>query len=96
MDVTVFGRGEFKINIDCDEAFRLLCRALNMDYILTDKMDKLFVKKDLDDDELYVYHVVNGHDEIYDSRGKLFVAMANVATNMFPNVEFRGAEYIYE
>lgn len=92
--VDIYAKIEGKLKIDCDEAFRILCRSLNMAYILDETMDKLFVKRDTDGD-LMVYRIVNGHDEVYDYRGDLFVALANVAVNMFPNVEFRGADYIY-
>jgi hypothetical protein len=93
--VDVYAKAEVKLNIDCDEAFRILCKSLDMAYMLDETVNKLFVNRDSEGD-LMVYHTVNGHDEVYDSRGALFIALANVAVNIFPNLEFRGADYIYE
>ena len=42
-----------------------------------------------------VYRIYKGCDDKYDDRGDLFVALRNVAVNMFPNVSFRSAGYIY-
>ena len=53
-----------------------------------------FVRKDSCGDNC-VYYIRDGHDEIYDDRGDLFVALRNVAVNLFPNLEFRGEKYIY-
>ena len=53
-----------------------------------------FVRKDCYGDNC-VYYIKDGHDEIYDDRGDLFVALRNVAVNIFPNTEFRTANYIY-
>ena len=82
-----------KIDIDSSEAFRILCKSLNMDFVLEDK--NFIVKKDEDEDENYVYIIKDGKEEIYDERGDLFVALRNVAVNMFPNLEFRNENYIY-
>lgn len=48
-----------------------------------------------DEEENCVYVIRNGHDELYDERGDLFVALRNVAVNMFPNLWFRSDDYIY-
>lgn len=53
-----------------------------------------FVKKN-SKDENGVYIIKNGHDKLYDDRGDLFIALRNVAVNMFPNMSFRNADYIY-
>ena len=42
-----------------------------------------------------VYCVTNGQERLYDSRGDLFVALRNVAVQLFPNVEFGNEPYIY-
>lgn len=94
MLVDVNTKAVCKIDIDCDDAFRLLCKTLNMECVLRNVGD-CFVKKD-EDGELLVYRVVNGHDEIVDDRGMLFVALCNVAVNLWPNLDFRGMDYIYD
>lgn len=45
--------------------------------------------------ERLVYKIVNGRDKVIDDRGDLFIALCNVAVNMFPNVSFRNADFIY-
>lgn len=42
-----------------------------------------------------VYITKDGHDELFDVRGDLFIALRNVAVNIFPDVHFRNEEYIY-
>ena len=82
-----------KIDIDEYEAFRILCKTLDMSFVLNEDID-FFVRKD-DCGYNCVYYIKDGHDEIYDDRGDLFVALRNVAVNLFPNLEFRGEKYIY-
>lgn len=82
-----------KIDIEAEEAFYILCKTLDMDFVL-DEDKRFFVRKD-SDDELRVYIFENGHDELFDDRGKMFVALRNVAINLYPNLLFRNAEYIY-
>jgi hypothetical protein len=94
MLVDVNAKAVCQIDIDSTEAFRLLCKTLHMDFVL-DEDTKFFVKEN-DLGEKYVYHIKDGHDEIYDYRGHLFVALRNVAVQMFPNVYFRGDDYIYD
>lgn len=81
------------IDIESDEAFIMLCKTLQMEYVLTEDID-FFVRKDSYGDNC-VYYIKDGHDEMYDDRGDLFVALRNVAVNMFPNLSFRNADYIY-
>ena len=81
------------IDIDSAEAFRLLCKTLDMEFVFDSDID-LFVRKN-DWGENCVYYIRDGHDEIYDERGDLFVSLRNVAVNIFPNLEFRSAHYIY-
>lgn len=95
MIIDVKTKAVCQIDIDSYEAFRILCKTLSMDFVLDDET-RFFVKKDPDWDELRVYRIENGHDEPYDDRGALFVALRNVAVNMFPNLGFRGDDYIYE
>ena len=82
------------IDIESDEAFIMLCKTLQMEYVLTEDID-FFVRKDSYGDNC-VYYIRDGHDEMYDDRGDLFVALRNVAVNMFPNLSFRSADYIYK
>lgn len=82
-----------QIDIDQYEAFRILCKTLNMEFVLDENID-FFVRKD-DYGDNCVYYIKDGHDEIYDWRGDLFVALRNVAVNLIPDLEFREAKYIY-
>ena len=83
-----------QIDIDSAEAFRILCKTLDMDFVLNEDID-FFVRKDSYGDNC-VYYIRDGHDERFDDRGDLFVALRNVVVNMFPNVGFRGDDYIYD
>lgn len=82
------------IDIECDEAFVMLCKTLQMEFVFNEDID-FFVRKDSYGDNC-VYYIRDGHDELYDDRGDLFVALRNVAVNIFPNVSFRSADYIYK
>ena len=93
MEVNINTKAVCTIDIDSSEAFRILCKTLHMDFVLDEDID-FFVRKN-DEEENYVYVIRNGHDELYDERGDLFVALRNVAVNMFPNLWFRSADYIY-
>lgn len=93
MMIDVKTKAVCQIDLDADEAFRILCKTLHMDFVLDEDTD-FFVRKN-EDDENCVYIMRNGHDELYDDRGDLFVALRNVAVNMFPNVLFRNEDYIY-
>ena len=83
-----------KIDIESSEAFRILCKTLHMNIVLDEETD-YFIKKNLYDENC-VYVTRNGHNECVDERGDLFVALRNVAVNMFPNALFRSANYIYK
>lgn len=73
-----------QIDIEPEEAFRVLCKTLNMDYILDEDIDYQVLISNIDDEKhVYVDHVM------YDDRGDLFVALRNVAVQIFPNVGFR-------
>ena len=93
MEVNINTKAVCTIDIDSSEAFRILCKTLHMDFVLDEETD-FFVRKN-DEEENCVYVIRNGHDELYDERGDLFVALRNVAVNMFPNLWFRSADYIY-
>lgn len=96
MYVDVHAKMFCKLDIESDEAFRILCRTLMMECFCNGDIEKLglSVRKDSDGTNV-VYYVEDGHDEVYDDRGDLFVALANVAVNIYPNVEFRNEDYIY-
>ena len=93
MIVDVEAKAICQIEIDSYEAFRILCKTLRMEFVLDEDTD-FFIRKN-SYDENCVYHTKDGHDELYDDRGDLFIALRNVAVNMFPNVYFRSADYIY-
>ena len=93
MEVNINTKAVCTIDIDSSEAFKILCKTLHMDFVLDEEID-FFVRKN-DEEENCVYVIRNGHDELYDERGDLFVALRNVAVNMFPNLWFRSADYIY-
>lgn len=82
-----------QIDIDKYEAFRVLCKTLDMDFIFNEDI-YFFVRKDCYNNNC-VYYIKDGHDELYDDRGDLFIALRNVAVNIFPNVWFRNDDYIY-
>lgn len=82
------------IDLKPEEAFRLLCETLNMDYVLDEDREFYVNRKEFGENE--VWECIPGRcDENIDDRGDLFVALRNVAVNMFPNVYFRNADYIY-
>ena len=93
MLVDVATKAICQIDIDSHEAFRILCKTLHMNIVL-DEDANFFVRKDCYGDNC-VYVTRNGHDECVDDRGDLFVALRNVAVNMFPNLSFRSDDYIY-
>lgn len=93
MIVDVETKAICQIDIDKYEAFRILCKTLDMEFVLDEDVD-FSVRKDCYGDNC-VWYKWNGHDEIYDERGDLFVALRNVAVNMIPNLGFRSADYIY-
>ena len=93
MIIDIEAKSVHQIDIDHNEAFRILCKALNMAFVLDEDTD-YFVLKDPYGGKC-VYRTMHGHDECVDSRGDLFIALRNVAVNMSPNVGFRNADYIY-
>lgn len=93
MLIDVEAKSVCQINIDKYEALRILCKTLHMEFVLDEEID-FFVKKD-EYGENCVYYIKDGHDELYDDRGDLFIALRNVAVNMIQNLYFRSADYIY-
>lgn len=93
MLVDVTSKQTFNIDIEPEEAFRILCKTLSMDFILNDESD-YFITKDASGQNI-VCKGTNGKVKTVDDRGDLFIALCNVAVNMFPNVSFRNADFIY-
>jgi len=89
MEVTIKGICEQKMDIDCTEAFRILCKTVSMPFVLEDD-DSYYVS-----DDGSVWKTINGRGVKIDDRGELFIALRNVAVNLFPNTLFRNAPYIY-
>lgn len=86
----------FEVEISPNEAFDMLCKALHMNYVLDENTDYFVKKSDyFDYDCVYYINNASGKEVLYDERGELFVALRNVAVNMYPNLSFRNAEYIY-
>ena len=81
------------VDIDSEEAFRVLCKSLQMGFVL-DENTNFVVRKNRFGDNC-VYCTTNNQERLYDSRGDLFVALRNVAVQLFPNVGFRNEPYIY-
>lgn len=93
MLIDINAKAVIKAEIDEGEAFRILCKSLSMDFVLDEDTD-YFIKKD-EWGENGVYALKNGRDHKFDDRGDLFVALRNVAVNMFPGLYFRNADYIW-
>lgn len=73
-----------QIDIEPEEAFRILCKTLKMDCVLDEDTNYKVFKSDCDNkNHVYVY------GELFDDRGDLFAALRNVAVQIFPNVGFR-------
>ena len=81
------------IDIESNEAFIILCKTLQMDFVLNENIE-FFVRQDSFGDNC-VYYNKDGNDEKYDDRGDLFIELRNVAVELFPNISFRNANYIY-
>lgn len=85
-----------EIDITSEEAFSILCKTLNMDFVLDEDIN-VEIRDDNDGYGKKVYKQwTNGIYHLYDDRGDLFVALRNVAVNMFPNLLYRSADYIYK
>ena len=86
----------FKHEITSSEALSILCQTLHMEWVLIE--DKDFVVKNDSYGEVIVYekNYKTGELKPYDDRGHLFVAIRNLIVQMYPNVEFRNEDYIYD
>ncbi len=80
------------IEISSTKAFTLLCKKLHMDSVLNE--DGLYEVR-----PEYKYPAEGNKlwkdGEIIDERGDLFIALRNVAVQLYPNLLFRNADYIY-
>lgn len=94
MVVDITTKRTFNVDIEPEEAFRTLCKTLQMNFILEEDFE-YFVTEDGYGGKA-VYKTENGRDKCVDDRGDLFIALCNVAVNMFPNLDFRSADFIYE
>lgn len=94
MIVDVETKAICQIDISAEEAFRILCKTLDMDFVL-DEDTKFSIMGDPSTDQNAVYEFDDGKWDYYDTRGDLFIALRNVAVNMFPNLSFRNEDYIY-
>lgn len=93
MIVDITTKRTFNADIEPEEAFRILCKTLSMDFILEEKFDYFVTKNN--SVENMVCKGTNGRVKIIDNRGDLLVALCNEAVNMFPNLDFRSADFIY-
>lgn len=82
------------IDIDSQTAFRVLCSSLSMDFVLSNE-GQYFVRTAKYGEKEVWERQKDGSVVLYDDRGELFVALSNVAVQMFPNLPFRGEDYIY-
>lgn len=78
-----------EFDVTAEDAFNMLCRTLDMHCVMYEDAD--FIVKDGK-----LYEKIWDDYELIDSRGALFVALRNVAVQMFPNTLFRSAPYIYD
>lgn len=76
------------IEADAEEIFLMLCRKLHMNPVL-DEDGKYEVKPDGHCNKVWK------DGEIVDYRGDLFIALRNVAVQLYPNLLFRNDDYIY-
>lgn len=84
-----------KMEIDEGTAFSILCQALGMDFVM-DEDTKFIIKPEIEDGyiEKRVYVVRDGKETKYDDRGRLFIALRNIAVWLAPSCYFRGDDYI--
>lgn len=101
--VEVTAKTKMTIDISFDEALRILCKTLHMDFVLDDEKNyylKVF-DENLEDFEPYYdqpcvcYKDKDGVEHVIDDRGNLFAALSTVVVMSYPNVGYRGAPYIY-
>jgi hypothetical protein len=74
-----------QIDVDYPEAFEMLCKTLEMDCVLDEDRDFYVVRDDYGDSR--VCYTENGCEHTYDDRGELFLALRNVAVQVFPGFQ---------
>ena len=86
MEVDVNCKSVVKIDVNSEEAFKLLAKTLHMDFILDENItDKLYVR-DNGDGELSIYDTSKHHDELFDDRGELYNALMATARCIFVGI----------
>lgn len=85
-------RVNMEFDIEPSEAFRILCETLHMKCVLENE-GQFYITKNSDGENQVCR--INSDNEIYEERGDLFIALSNVAVQMFPNCEIRSENYIY-
>lgn len=76
MSVDAKAKINCSIDIESEEAFRILCKTLHMDFVLDE--DTTFITKRNLEDENRVYALKDGYEKEYDDRGSyllLFVML---------------------
>ena len=86
MKVKVKGIAEVEVEIDYKQAFLTLCDTLDMKWAI-DEESEFFIEEEYG--EKIVYKMSNNTSIRYDERGDLFIALRNLAKEIFPNVSFR-------
>ena len=81
MKVEVNCKSRMEIDIDCEEAFKLLVKTLHMDFILDEDYEDCFTVST--EDGTHVYCTINGKDKEIDDRGELYRALTSVAKCIF-------------
>lgn len=85
---------KFEHEITTDEAFEILLHNLNIGEVLDDR--EVYTVAEKEDGEKWVCKIKDGKELLIDDRGDLFIALRNVAVNLYPNLIFRNADYIYK
>lgn len=86
LNIDVRCKSVVSVDIDEYDAFRILVKTLEMDFLLNGNY-KYHIGSDYDG--MYVYQIINGHNERVDDRGELFKALTEVAKCIFPNTSYR-------
>ena len=91
-----------KVQIDIDpkgvstaEAFELLLSTLDMRFVMDEDTD-YEIREDEGVKEVWAKNASHHEYHLYDDRGELFVALRNVAVNLYPDLFFRSDSYIYK
>ena len=84
MLVDVTGKTTFQLDLDGAEAFRILCKTLQMTCVLDEDLDGMLFTKLDDDGELRLYKGLSSCDCVkYDDRGELYAALFDLRAAMF-------------